>query len=247
MSGISRTCLRLAACAALRNATIAGQNVFDSRIEAVDPAESGQAVPVIAVYTEQDEGDALSESNGGPPFVSVVELALEIAMQAKFSVDGSYVIAAPETDDQLEATIDLIETQAELALFRAMASLSALFRIVAKRVKSKNSIRFTDPKGSGKLAIRYVIFKIEIDDREIPITDPTQTGLNRLPYPFNKIAAGWPTDCPEYEKAVALAAALAGTAPPSFKGVVATLPTPPTYPDPEQPNPPRVEDWELPQ
>jgi hypothetical protein len=248
LSALSRTCLRLAACAALRNATIAGGNVFDSRIEAVDLSDDQPIAGAIAVYTEQDDGEALSSQNGGPPFVQDVELILEITMQCRVvKADGSYAAATPATDDELEATIDLIETQAELALFRSYAAASVLFRTAAKRPKHKSSIRFTDPKAGEKLAVRYVTYKIEIDDREIPVTDGTQTGFNRLPYPFSAIAPKWP-DGPEKEKATALAALLAGQTPPAFLGVISTV-TPPasTQATGTRPEPNRTETWSPPQ
>src|ERR1700676_3299674 len=123
MSAISRTCLRLAATAALRDVTIVGGNVFDSRISAVNLTDDLPTAGAIAVYAEQDDGDALSENNGGPPFVQLVDLTLEIAMQTIGPVqpDGKYVVLTPVTDDELEATLDVIETQAELALFRSYA------------------------------------------------------------------------------------------------------------------------------
>jgi hypothetical protein len=368
MSALSRACLRLSAVAALRGTTIAGQNVFDSRIDAVNfaansPLGPGQVVAAagrisdawaapsfsawnaswvalwaaaavanigngslildptapmlagaqlggylvtftsptqfnvtdphnalvgsgvvgeafvtqisftvaagdaafiggdnfaitvepniagaIAVYTEQDSGEALDKMDG-PPFVAEVELVLEISMQVIGPVqsNGSFQLFTPETDDELEASLDLIETQAELALFRSNAPNSALFRKAAKFSRHKQSIRFTDPKGGDKLATRYVIYKIEIDDNEIPITTSGLTGLNRLPQPFAAIAAAWPPG-PEKEKATAMAAALAGTSPPPFKDVNVTLPAPANSSAPGTPaNAPRVDDWESPQ
>lgn len=255
MSAVSRACLRLAATAALRNATIAGGNVFDSRIEAVNlsfvpnpnSAEPSTAA-AIAVYTEQDEGEALSKQNGGPPFVSMVDLILEITMQSigPVNADGSYTVKTPTTDDELEATLDVIETQAEDALFRSYAKNSVLFRIVAKRPDKKISLRFTDPKEGQKLAVRYVTYTIEIDDREVPVLDGTRTGFDRLPYPFSSIAPQWPAG-PEQEKATVIAALLVGTTPPALFGVITTVTPPASTQSDIQPEPDRVERWNVPQ
>ncbi len=231
MSALARTCLRLAACAALRNATLAGENVFDSRIEAVNLAKQAVA-GAIAVYTEQEDGEALDSMNG-PPFRPTVDLVLEISMQVKGPVapDGSYSIGTPITDDELEASIDLIEAQAESALFRAYATNSVLFRQVARFSRRKNSIRFTDPQGGAKLATRYVTFGIEIADEDAPVEyAPTLTGFDRLPPTFAKIARAWPMGSVESEKALQIAAALAGTAPPAFRGVTATVQMVPSEP-----------------
>jgi hypothetical protein len=247
MSAVSRACLRLAATAALRDVTIAGGNVFDSRIEAVNLSDDQPIAGAIAVYTEQDEGEALSKQNGGPPFVSMVDLILEITMQARVvQSDGTYVVLTPATDDELEATLDVIETQAEDALFRSYATNSVLFRIVAKRPDKKMSLRFTDPKEGQKLAVRYVTYTIEIDDREVPVLDGTLTGFDRLPYPFSAIAPKWPAG-PEQEKATVIAALLAGTTPPAFRGVIATIPPPASTQSDIQPEPDRIERWDVPQ
>jgi hypothetical protein len=247
MSAISRACLRLAATAAIRGTTIAGGNVFDSRIEAVNLTDDQPIAGAIAIYTEQDDGDALSANNGGPPFVPRVDLILEITMQARVvQSDGSYEVITPATDDELESTLDIIETQAELALFRSYALNSVLFRIIAKRPVHKSSMRFTDPKEGQKLAIRYVNYTIEIDDQEIPITDGTQTGFNVLPYPFSIIAPQW-LPGPELEKATALAALLVGVTPPALLGVIATVTPPASTQEDTQPEPSRVERWDIPQ
>jgi hypothetical protein len=247
MSAIGRAMLRLSACVALRGKTLAGENVYDSRIEAVDFPDGLAVTGSIAVRSEQDDGDALAHQNGGPPFVPEVELVLEIAMQARLGQeDGTYVVGVPETDDQLEMSLDIMETQAELALFRSFATAAAGFRAVAKRVKSKGSIRFTDPKASEKYAARYVVYKIEIDDPEIDIHDATATGLYRLPEPFRSVALAWPDASPEKAKVLALAALLVETPPPAFERTVSTIPPPPSTQTPgTTPNPPRVETWTL--
>lgn len=247
MSALGRAILRLAACVALRGKTLAGENVYDSRIEAVDFPDGVAIAGSIAVRSEQDEGDALSHQNGGPPFVPEVELVLEISMQARLGQDdGTYVVGVPETDDELEMSLDIMETQAEIALFRSFATAAVGFRAVAKRAKSKGSIRFTDPKASEKYAARYVVYKIEVDDPEIDIHDQVATGLARLPEPFRSVALAWPNGSVEKAKALALAALLTETPPPAFERTVSTIPPPPSTQTPgTTPNPSRVETWTL--
>jgi hypothetical protein len=217
-------CLRLAACAALRGATLAGdKNVFDSRIGAIDwNGDEGEdaVAAAITVYTEEDSGDALGV-NGGPPFKPEIELCLEIAMCVKHVEGEEILVAHPTTDDELEMSIDLIEAQAELALFRSNAPLGVLFRKVAKKPLHKQSIRFVDAKGGEKAAARYVTFKIEIDDNEVPIYDASLTDLDRLPEPFRTIAKAWPAGV-EKDRATAIAAALPGTTPPALEGIDVT-------------------------
>lgn len=224
MSSLGRMCLRLAAVSALRGATIAGDNVFDSRVEAVNLTDSIPIAGAIAVYSEQDDGEALSSQNGGPPFNPTIELVFEISIQARVvQPDGSYVVGAPVTDDELESTLDIIEAQVELTLFRSYSPLSVLFRRVAKRVKQKTSVRFVDPKGGEKLAVRYALYQVEIDDRETPVYDPALSGLDRLPEPFRSIAIAWPDNLPEKEKALAAAQLLVGRAPPPLSTIFSNI------------------------
>lgn len=252
MSAFGRAFLRLAACAALRDATLVGQKVFDSRIAALDPETflpDSAVAGSIGVSTEQDSGDALSSGNGGPPFRPEVELVLEIAMQALFKSDeeGGYIPAYPLVDDQLEMTLDVIEGQAELALFRRMEPASVAFRQLTKQVTKKTAIRFTDPKSSAKYAMRYAIYTIEIEDPEIPIFDASLTGLNRLPEPWKSVALSWPIDSPEREKAERLAELLTAPARRAFEEFVATIPPPPQVPPSEHPDAPQVATWNIPQ
>jgi len=232
MSALGRTFLRLAACAALRNRTMAGERVYDSRISAVDPVTAFPNVDEISgsigVYTEQDSGEALSKNNGGPPFRPEVELIFEIAMQARVALeDGDWGIARPETDDQLEATLDLIESQIELALFRHQTTAAVAFRKMTKQVGSKSSIRFTDPAASSKLAMRYVTYKIEVHDPEIEIHDQSAAGLNRLPEPWRVVAQSFAVGSRERDMANTIASALVTDPLPALLRVGATIkPTP---------------------
>lgn len=236
MSALGRTFLRLAACAALRNQTMAGERVYDSRISAIDPVTAFPNIDEIAgsigVYTEQDSGDALSANNGGPPFRPEVELIFEIAMQARVALDdGEWAIARPETDDQLEATLDLIESQIELALFRLQTSAAVAFRKLTKQVGSKSSIRFTDPAASSKLAMRYVTYKVEVHDPEIDIFNKTAIGLARLPPEWRAVAQSFPEGSREYEMSYAIASSLITDPLPALLRIGATVkPTPTASP-----------------
>jgi len=253
MSAFGRSFLRLAACAALRNMTLVGEQVFDSRIAALDPEtfmpNLADVAGSIGVYTEQDSGEALSSANGGPPFRPEIELVLEIAMQGLFKSenDEAYVVDAPLTDDHLEMTLDVIEGQAELALFRRVEPASVAFRLLTKQTSKKTAIRFTDPKSSAKFALRYVTYSIEIADPEIPIFDASLSGLDRLPEPWKSVALAWPSDSPEREKAARLADLLTAPARPAFEEMVATIPPPPQVPPSEHPDDPQIATWNIPQ
>ena len=234
MSALSRACLRLAACAALRNATPAQDRVFDSRIGSVDGFVPDQALPVIAVYTEEDEGDALSAQNGGPPFRQCVSLILELTMiEAAYDDAGKITdITAPATDGELEAALDTLEALARIALTESYAPNSVLFRIIAKRAEHSMSIRFTEPKTSTRLAIRYVTYKYEVDDVPLLNFDASLTGLDRLPEPFRTIAKAWADDAPEKDIAKAIADQLTQPTVPLLKKIRLNPPDDPANSNP---------------
>ena len=208
---LARACLRLSAVAALRGQTLAGAAVFDSRIGAVDGLRPQERRPVIAVYTEDQSGEALSSQNGGPPFKPLVELVFELTMvEAQFD-EATQIenIACPTTDNELEASLDTLEQQIVTTLFENMTlPLSVLFRKIAVRAHHYQSLRFREEQKGIRLAYRYIIIKIEVFDEPILVAyDGKLTGLDLLPRPFREIAKAWPDDLPE--KAVALAMAQA--------------------------------------
>ena len=205
--GLARACLRLSAVAALRDVTLAEGRVFDSRIGAIDALKPDERKPVVAVYTEDESGEPLSSQNGGPPFKPIVELVLEISMVEAGETDGQYELVMPATDAELEVSLDVLEGQIKVALFEDMAApLSVSFRRAFLRAHHYQSLRFREEAKGTRFAYRYVIVRLELDDRPVLTRyDATLEGLARLPQPFQAIAEAWPDDLPE--KAVALAIA----------------------------------------
>ena len=97
--------LRLGVIEALRLdpviAGLVGERVLDSRMSAYS---DGEPVPVIAVYTEEDNGEAWSANNGGPPFNTTVDLVIEFMFQIRaLADDGTPLIGIATTDRETEA------------------------------------------------------------------------------------------------------------------------------------------------
>jgi hypothetical protein len=165
MSALARTALRLAGIEALKAdpliAALVGGLVFDSRIDRISQTEP---VPVIVVYTEEMEGEAWSANNGGPPFDDHCELVVEIAMRVLVQgADEEPSIWTPETDREIEATLDLIEERAIDALTIGTTAQSALIRCaVTRRISKQKSSRFADPDTGVKLAVRQVTLTAEL-------------------------------------------------------------------------------------
>jgi hypothetical protein len=184
MSALGRTALRLAGIAALNadpviTALCPPSRVFDSRIAVFNETEP---VPVIVVLTEEMEGDAYDDAGGGPPFDDKVDLVVEIAIRAIVATDGqddaTPVIGVPETDAEMEATLDMIEHRALEALTVADTAQSLLVRqAVLRRAEKQKSQRFVDDATGAKLAIRQLMLtaslKGEDQQNAVELIDPT--------------------------------------------------------------------------
>ena len=217
MSALARTALRLAVVNALQaDATIAAicaDRVFDSRIDDLDAKEP---IPVIVIYTEDENGDELSHNNGGPPFRSTVDLVFEISMKATVPSDDDAPadISLPETDRELEIALDLLEQRAIEAVTIADTPQSALIRnFVTRRVRKVRSFRYVVPDTGVKLATRFITLTTELkdyqsDDPTVALSGP----FAALPEPLRSVCVALPTDSSGYASGLAIAAKL--TAPP---------------------------------
>ncbi|MDB5596284.1 MAG: hypothetical protein JWM36_3245 [Hyphomicrobiales bacterium] len=261
MSALSRTCLRLAAVAAIRDVTLAVDNVFDSRIGELPTLVENEIKPVVTVFTEEQSGDSVSHQAGGPPFRATVDLIFEIAMviaQVEATDESRMTLATPATSADMEASLDFIEAQIGIALFESYAPVSVAFRKAYNRIHSASSQRFVQPTAGDRVAMRYVTIKAEVVDNPLLSFDAARTGLARLPAPFAEIAASWALDSPEGVTAAALAAQLAQptvpllksmrvnpTTNPAWSGSVEHW-TPPIPPTPAAPTGPVIrQDWTL--
>jgi hypothetical protein len=205
-----RTALRLAAIEGLRPAkllnssgpwpTLAQARVFDTRLDPIEDIAAAARKAVIVVYTEHDIGYA-SQRRGGVPFRREVDLVFEISQIAAAPSDADpnlYIAGVPETDAELEAEIDRIETEIAFALFYAPGGL------IWRRLTGNGMV--TDPRSAPhrtseenlRLAMRTVTWKVQVpDDAFDPLPREEQKGLDRLPEPLKSVAyqlreAGWP-------------------------------------------------------
>jgi len=198
---LSRTALRLATLEALRPTasiatdgpwpTLAGAAVFDSRVDPIDDMAPAERQPVVCVYTEHDEGSS-SQRAGGPPFRQIVDLVLELSVVVRVD-DGAdpatYDAGIPETDAELEASLDLLEAQIKFALLYGPAG--ALWRkVTGRKVTDPRSVPHRTSEEAVRLARRTVTWKCQVLDdcfEAAPPADPV--GLDRLPQPLRGVLA----------------------------------------------------------
>jgi hypothetical protein len=197
-----RAALRLVTVAALAGVkgarpTLAEGRVYDSRIDGLDPADLSEAgKPVIIVRCEDDEGEALNENNGGPPFERNIDLCVEIGMVAREQDGEEIVVGYAATDAELEAFIDLVEFQVVTTLTRSVAALPTLWRRLGRAYSYKSHRQAMGESGI-KFAMRETIYKVmSNDDSELKLyrlgVDTLPTGFDRFPEPLQTVAKALP-------------------------------------------------------
>lgn len=192
-----RTALRLVVIEALKDATIAGKRVFDSRMDDLSPdLFTGDELPTALVLTDKDEGDALSPQNGGPPFGRSTELSIELGMTqrvrtvAEDGADPEDLILYPNTDARLEAALDVFEFQVMRHLQYSDSPLCVLFRRFWRIPKYDCHRQVFDETGV-KIACRVLTLVCYSGDDQVRTYNTGEetlpTGYNVLPDPLKSV------------------------------------------------------------
>lgn len=214
---LARTALRLITVAALTGATIAVDRVDDSRLADLAPESiPDDGLPVIMAIADDDDGDALSEQNGGPPFDRMIDLNLELAIASKVQyvdpqnpANSVYQVEAPDTDARLEASLDFLEFQTIRELAYGLSPYAVMFRKLA-RIVSRSCHRAATDDGV-KIASRILTLKCRVNDDAIETlgaSDPAPVGLDALPEPLRSVAKLLPPGSSGGVTCAALAAAM---------------------------------------
>lgn len=219
---LARTALRLITVAALAGSeayrpTIAAERVDDSRLADLAPESVPEdGLPVIMVITDDDDGDAWSDQNGGPPFDRIVDLGFELAIASRVQyvdpdnpANSIYVVEAPDTDARMEASLDFLEFQVIRELALGVTPYAVKFRQMA-RITRRTCHRAAADDGV-KIASRLLTLHCRINDDEIETLDvsaPAPVGLDALPEPLRSVAKLLPPDSSGGVTCAALAARL---------------------------------------
>lgn len=159
------------------------------RLDPIEDLTRDQYKAVIVVYTEGEIGYA-NQTRGGPPFRRIVDLIFEISQIVSIPSEGDanrYVAGVPQTDPELEAELDRIETEIAFALF---------FGPSGEIWRKLTHLMVTDPRSTPhrsseegvRLAMRSVCWKCQVPDDLFDLVHyaPLQ-GLDRLPQPLRGI------------------------------------------------------------
>lgn len=170
--------------------TLAGKYVYDSRIDPINDLAVNERRPILVVFTEEDNRDP-GQKRGGPPYKSIVDLCLELSIAARIDTGNpdDYEAGIPQTDPELEASLDLLESQALFVLH--YGPTGALWRkLTGRKVTDINSLPHRTSEEGVRLAERTVRLKMHIPDECFEAAPPAAlTGLDRLPEPLKSIIA----------------------------------------------------------
>lgn len=170
--------------------TLARKYVFDSRLDPIEDLKGNQPQQVLCVYTEHDAAKA-GQQRGGPPFFKTVDLTFELSTAIKVASESDpdvFVVGEPETDAELEASLDLLEAQIAFTLLYSPRGV-IWRKITGSRVHSPTSTPHRTSEEGVRLARRVVCWKVEVnEDCFDPAPAVTPQGNARLPQPLQWLA-----------------------------------------------------------
>lgn len=167
---LTRLAVRIAAIETLRGVTLAEGRVYDSSTTPLDAAIKQQPLPFIVVTTDTDEREITGKdlSNGDAQLELVIEVAIASRVTVRVGDDQDEdQIVIPNTDEGLEITLDLIETQIVNALTHHRTPWANVFSALVPRMLRRLSRRGGSAEDGSRFAARQIVLTIA------PIADPT--------------------------------------------------------------------------
>jgi hypothetical protein len=228
---LARTALRLCVSAALKGSaearpTIAQGRFYDSRIADLAPETYGDDAKATGIIlTDGDEGEALSQQNGGAPFHRLIELVIELGMVAAIQDGDDYVVGYPDTDKRLEASLDLLEFQVIRRLSYDPDPLPVLFRTFVRIRKHDCHRQVLDDTGV-KIACRILTLTCEVNDDQVIVyntANDAPSGFDLFPEPLKRVAKAMPAGSSELDICTALAGAIVTLELPPLEGIDFTI------------------------
>ena len=156
---LDRLVVRLAAVSALNNflqppfPTLAGDKIFDSRIEAVEDFKTKVMFPIAVVYTDYDKNHWAHQSLNNEDRLLTATFEILIAQISEIPDEGGFLVERPNTDSELETSLDIFEMQIAEAL-RADNPAADCWRHLMYHYNEVTSRRGATTEGGQKLAAR---------------------------------------------------------------------------------------------
>lgn len=149
--------------------TMAGDKVFDSRLDPTQFSDDEPELPAIIVYTDEDSWSLVNRASNTGPFIRYVDLRIEIAIGSFDTVvqdEQSFrAFGVPTTDPELEARLDIFEQQVRWALmdWPNRSATAAFKQFVVQFIDISSHVQ-RDEGGNNRLAMRRMIIRCRIND-----------------------------------------------------------------------------------
>jgi len=175
--GVIRQLIQIAMVEAVRGKTLAGDDVFDSRIDSLPALLKDSRRPMLIFSVEESKQDEDGSSEKG--FFgrrSELQVLVQAAVASVREVrDGNDVVMLPsvgESDAGFEATLNMLERQWKTVLTAHESPWANVFRGLVNCVGKISDARAVDPETGRKHASRYTQVALDVIDEPLP-GDPT--------------------------------------------------------------------------
>lgn len=183
-----RLITRLAVVSALNNylqapwPTLAGPNIFDSKIEPVEDIQADRVFPCCVVYTDYDKDpfNKGAKVHANRMMTVTLELLIVQARQESPGNDGQgnplpavYRLDCPYTDSEIETSLDMFEVQIFRALTKGTEASDA-FNYICPSYENVISRRGASIEGGVRLAARQLTMEMKALRDNIAGTIPDQ-------------------------------------------------------------------------
>ena len=169
---INRLMLRLAAVNALlpqpgeASPTIAGESVFDSRLDDIEFDGDAIEIPLLIVYTEDDEMVLQDRGQGSGAFERHIILRIEMAL-GSFSAsttDGvkRVTYGLPTTDAELEALLDIFEASVWRTIMHPVRPASVALQEMVVQWDTWHSVASRTVDSNNRLAARTITARCRV-------------------------------------------------------------------------------------
>ena len=178
---LNRALLRIYTVAALTrqptdaaDITIAGDAVFDSRLDNIEFEKDSVELPIIAVYTDEDSAQLRDTGSGGVggSYLRTLILRIDIAIgsfQKTVTPAGATIsYSLPTTDSELEMMLDLFEAQVWRALMMPGRTISDIWSSLIVRLDGWQSRPHRDQDGNNRLAARSITLHCTVNQDCLP-------------------------------------------------------------------------------
>lgn len=139
--------------------TMAGEAVYDTRLEPITDIATEGMSPVILVYTDTDMRQNVNRNTAGT-WSRKVALIIELSIcSVKKTPDGTGSFEWLETSAEIEAMLDIFELQVEHAFADVTNPFAMQWSKLVKRFEAYEST----PSRSAEQAVRYAVRQLHFD------------------------------------------------------------------------------------